>query len=662
MSLRERTDLVWHGYVPGLGPGQLYGYRVHGPYDPAGGLRFNPAKLLIDPYARALAGETIWRDECFGYRVGDPAPDLSRDDRDSAPFVPKGVVVDPAFDWEDDRPPRTPWHRSILYELHVKGFTARHPGLPAPLRGTYAGLASPAALEYLTDLGVTAVELLPVHHHLDEPALAQRGLVNYWGYNTIAFFAPNSRYASTGRRGEQVQDFQAMVKALHRAGLEVILDVVYNHTAEGNHLGPTVSFRGIDNPVYYRLVPNDRRYYQDYTGCGNTTNMTHPRALQLLMDSLRYWVQQMHVDGFRFDLAPALARMFHDVHRLSPFFELLHQDPVISRVKLIAEPWDVGAGGYQVGNFPVGWAEWNGRYRDAIRRYWRGDPGQVADLAYRLTGSSDLYQDDGRRPYASVNFVTAHDGFTLADLVSYNVKHNEANGEGNRDGADENLSWNCGVEGPTDDSAILARRDRQMRNFLATLFLSQGVPMLCAGDEIGRTQRGNNNAYCQDNEISWLDWQLGSGARHLLQFTRRLIRLRHEQPELRRRKFFQGRPLCSADMKDLVWLRPDGGEMTETEWRQSTLRTFGFRLCGDAMDEVDERGQPITGDTLLVLLNADAKPVPFVLPDTHPGDAWERLIDTAVAPPPATPPRMAKAARLLLEGQSLQLLRACRRD
>jgi glycogen operon protein len=661
VPLRERTDLVWHGYVPGLAPGQLYGYRVHGAYDPAKGFRFNPAKLLIDPYARALAGTLTWRDECFGYRVGDPAADLSRDDRDSAPFVPKAVVVDPAFEWEDDRPPRTPWHQSIVYEVHAKGFTARHPGVPARLRGTYAGLASPAALDHLTALGVTAVELLPVHHHADEQRVVRRGLVNYWGYNTLAFFAPEGRYASRHDPGGAVREFKAMVRALHRAGLEVILDVVYNHTAEGDHLGPTLSFRGIDNPVYYRLTRDRPRYYEDYTGTGNTANMTHPRTLQLLMDSLRYWVQEMHVDGFRFDLAPALARVFHEVQRLSPFFDLIHQDPVISQVKLIAEPWDLGDGGYQVGNFPVGWAEWNGRYRDAIRRYWRGDQGQVADLAYRLTGSSDLYQDDGRRPNASINFVTAHDGFTLADLVSYERKHNEANGEDNRDGDDANLSWNGGVEGPTNDPAILALRERQARNFLATLLLSQGVPMLCGGDEIGRTQRGNNNAYCQDNELSWLDWDLDPRARGLLEFTRRLLRLRREHQELHRRKFFQGRPLCQAGIKDLAWLRPDGGEMAEAEWRESRLQVFGFRLCGEAMDDVDERGEPITDDTLLVLLNAGVAPVSFVLPDAHPGDRWEVLIDTAAT---AAPERrtVAVGAPQPLAERSLQLLRACPPD
>jgi glycogen operon protein len=661
--LRERTDLVWHGYVPGLAPGQLYGVRVDGPYQPERGLRFNAAKLLIDPYARALAGRFEWRDEVFGYRVGDPEGDLARDDRDSAGCVPKAVVIDPRFDWGDDRPPGTPWHRSVLYEVHVKGFTVRHPDVPAARRGTYAGLATPAALDYLTALGVTAVELLPVHHHVDEQPLVRRGLVNYWGYNSIAFFAPDVRFstgADTPPWDGHVREFKAMVKAMHAAGIEVILDVAYAHTAEGDHRGPTLSFRGIDNPAYYRLDPEAPRYYRDYTGCGNTVDMRQPRALQLLMDSLRYWVTEMHVDGFRFDLAPTLARESDAVARSSHFFDVVHQDPVVSQVKLIAEPWDLGVGGYQVGNFPVGWAEWNGRYRDAIRRYWRGDPGQVADLAYRLTGSSDLYQDDGRHPYASVNFVTCHDGFTLADLVSYDRKHNEANGDGNRDGPEENLSWNCGVEGRTDDPGVLALRDRQARNFLATLLLSQGVPMLGGGDELGRSQHGNNNAYCQDNEASWYDWRLDDRQRALLAFTRRLIRLRRQHPELRRRRFFQGRPLCQAGMKDLGWLEPDGTELTAAEWQAATLRTFGFRLCGEAMDEVDERGEPITADTLLLLLNADAAVVEFVLPDAHPGQEWETMVETAEGAAPAGARPHPAGARLAIAGRSLRLLRAVR--
>ncbi|MBI2159668.1 MAG: glycogen debranching protein GlgX, partial [Candidatus Rokubacteria bacterium] len=497
VPLREHTDQVWHVYLPEAGPGQLYGYRVHGPWEPHAGHRFNPAKVVLDPYARAITGTVQWSDAVFGYRRGSAVADLERDDSDNAAYVPKSVVVDPTFPFGDDRPLRIPWNETVIYETHVKGFTARHPDVPRNLRGTYAGFTCPAAIDYLRALGITAVELLPVHHAVTEPHVAERGLTNYWGYNSIGFFAPDARYSSSGARGEQVREFKTLVKTLHQASIEVVLDVVYNHTAEGNHLGPTLCFRGIDNANYYRLTGGDRSRYSDYTGCGNTLNMRHPRTLQLIMDSLRYWVLEMHVDGFRFDLASALARALHDVDRLSPFFDVIHQDPVISQVKLIAEPWDLGTGGYQVGNFPTGWAEWNGKYRDAIRRYWRGDGGQVAELGYRLTGSSDLYQDDGRRPYASVNFVTSHDGFTLADLVSYNVKHNEANGEGNRDGVDDNLSWNCGAEGPSEDARILALRERQTRNFLATLFLSQGVPMLCGGDEIGRTQRGNNNAYCQ---------------------------------------------------------------------------------------------------------------------------------------------------------------------
>jgi glycogen operon protein len=658
LPVRERTDLIWHVYLPEAGPGQLYGYRVHGPYEPRAGHRFNPAKVVLDPYAKAIAGSVEWADALFGYQRGDPDADLARDDRDDAAAIPKSVVIDPTFPWGDDRLLRIPWNDAIIYEVHVKGFTARHPDVPDPLRGTYAGFACPAVIDHLRALGITAVELLPVHHSVSEHRLVERGLTNYWGYNSIGFFAPDARYSSSGVRGEQVREFKTMVKTLHRAGIEVILDVVYNHTAEGNHLGPTLCFRGIDNDSYYRLMPGDPSRYVDYTGCGNTLNMRLPRTLQLIMDSLRYWVLEMHVDGFRFDLAPALARQLHDVDRLSAFFDVIHQDPVISQVKLIAEPWDLGEGGYQVGNFPAGWAEWNGKYRDAVRRYWRGDGGQVAELSHRLMGSGDLYQANGRRPYASVNFVTAHDGFALADLVRYNLKHNEANGDGNRDGADENLSWNCGVEGPTDDPTILALRERQMRNFLATLFLSQGVPMLCGGDEIGRSQQGNNNAYCQDNEMSWFDWRPSELARRLFEFTRRLIRLRRQHPELRRRKFFQGRPLYAASMKDLTWFRPDGSEMSDAAWPDLTLQTFGFRLCGQAMDDVNERGEPITGDTLLVLLNAHTLTLPFVLPAPDPGIRWEVLIDTARDPEPAHPVLFDTGSKFALTGRSLAMLRA----
>jgi glycogen operon protein len=657
IALRERTDQVWHVYLPEARPGLHYGYRVHGPYDPAAGHRFNPAKLVLDPYAKAIAGTVEWNDAMFGYRVGDPAGDLAPDDRDSAPFMPKSVVVDTAFTWGDDAPLRTPWHRTVIYEVHVKGMTTRHPDVPRELRGTYAGFGSPPVVEYLRRLGVTAVELLPVHHFVRDRHLADRGLLNYWGYNSIGFFAPDPRYSSAGSAGQQVREFKTMVKTLHRAGIEVILDVVYNHTAEGNHLGPTLCFRGIDNAAYYRLVPDDRRYYMDYTGCGNTLNMTHPRSVQLLMDSLRYWVTEMHVDGFRFDLAAALAREMHAVDRLSAFFDVVHQDPVVSRVKLIAEPWDLGEGGYQVGNFPAGWAEWNGRYRDTIRRYWKGDGGQVADLGYRLTGSSDLYQDDGRRPYASVNFVTAHDGFTLADLVSYDRKHNEANGEDNRDGTDDNLSWNCGVEGPTDDPAITALRERQMRNLLATLLLSQGVPMLLGGDEIARTQRGNNNAYCQDNEISHVVWPPSRAGRAQLEFVRRLIRLRLRHPVFHRRRFFQGRAVQGSEVKDLSWFRPDGREMTADEWRDGFTRCLGLRLAGDAIEEVDQAGTPIVDDTFLLLLNAHHEPLDFVLPAHRPRTRWELVLDTRTVELPAVVREFKAGDRYTLEGRSLALLR-----
>ncbi len=631
LPLEEQTAHVWHGYLPGVGPGQLYGFRVKGPYAPDCGLRFNPDKLLVDPYARALAGAVDWSGPVHGYRLRDRRADLARDARDDAAAVPRGVVVDPAFDWDDDRPPRIPWHESVIYELHVKGFTRCHPDVPEALRGTYSGLAHPAVIEHLLRLGVTAVELLPVHAFIDDAFLVGRGLRNYWGYNTLGFFAPEGRYASRGTLGQQVVEFKEMVKALHAAGIEVILDVVYNHTAEGNHLGPTLSFRGIDNPAYYRLVPDQPRYYMDFTGTGNTLNARHPQVLQLIMDSLRYWVQEMHVDGFRFDLASALARELYAVDRLSSFFDTIHQDPVVSQVKLIAEPWDVGEGGYQVGNFPVLWAEWNGMYRDAVRSFWRGDRRPVAEMGYRLTGSSDLYQGDGRRPYASINFVTCHDGFTLEDLVSYVHKHNEANGEGNRDGHDHNLSANYGVEGPTDDPAILALRDRQKRNLLATLFLAQGVPMLCGGDEMGRTQRGNNNAYCQDNPLSWVDWRLDDRDQALLRFTQRLVRIRQEQPTLRRRKFFQGRRIRGSEVKDLTWFRPDGAEMTDAEWTDASLSALALRLAGDAIDERDRHGNRIRGDTLLILLNAGHHDVPFRLPplDRQGKTCWEVMVDTA---------------------------------
>ena len=629
IRLEERTDQIWHVYIPGLWPGQHYGYRVQGPYEPAEGHRFNPNKLLIDPYAKSIAGLIEWSDAMFGYPIGHPDGDLAFDKRDNAGNVPKCVVIDSAFTWGGDRPLKTPWEKTIIYEAHVRGMTAHHPDVPDHMRGTYSALTTPAVIDHLVNLGVTAIELLPVHQFVRDKHLADSGLTNYWGYNTIGFFAPDIRYAVSPVRGRHAREFKTMVKTLHSAGIEIILDVVYNHTAEGNHLGPTLSFRGIDNASYYRLVADDKRYYMDYTGCGNTLNVTHPRTLQLIMDSLRYWVPEMHVDGFRFDLASALARELHEVDRLSAFFDILHQDPILSQVKLIAEPWDLGEGGYQVGNFPVGWAEWNGLYRDTIRRYVKGDGGQVAELAYRLTGSSDLYAASGRRPFASVNFITAHDGFTLNDLVSYNHKHNEANGEENRDGTDDNLSWNCGVEGPTNDRTILELRERQKRNLLAILFLSQGIPMLCGGDEIGRTQRGNNNAYCQDNDISWFDWHLDQPRRDLLEFTRNLIALRKQHPVLRRRRFFQGRHIRGSEVKDLAWFRPDGKEMTDEDWDKGFVRSLALRLAGDAIEETDEKGRRLMDDTLLILLNAHHESLDFTLPAHKRGVRWQSVLDTS---------------------------------
>ncbi len=639
IRMEERTNQTWHVYLPEGRPGLHYGFRVDGPYDPQAGHRFNPAKLLIDPYAKSIADTIRLSDRMFGYRLGEADGDLVRDDRDNAEEMPKCVVVDQAFSWGGDGLLRTPWSKTVIYEVHVKGFTARHPHVPEHLRGTYAGLSTPAVIEYLQELGVTAVELLPVHHAVQDKHLTDQGLTNYWGYNTIGFFAPDMRYAASPVRGRHVREFKTMVKTLHSAGIEVILDVVYNHTAEGNHLGPTLSFRGIDNAAYYRLMADDPRYYMDYTGCGNSLNVRHPRTLQLIMDSLRYWVLDMHVDGFRFDLASTLARELHEVDRLSAFFDIIHQDPILSQVKLIAEPWDLGAGGYQVGNFPVGWAEWNGKYRDAIRRYWKGDGGQVAELAYRLSGSSDLYETSGRRPFASINFITAHDGFSLQDLVSYNEKHNEANGEGNQDGHNDNLSWNCGIEGPTDDPVILDLRLRQKRNMLTTLLLSQGVPMLCGGDEIGRTQQGNNNAYCQDNDLSWHDWNLTAEDRDLLGFVRQLIALRQRHPVFRRRRFFQGRNIHGSEIKDIVWLRPDGREMDEADWSQGYLRALGIVLAGDAIEESDARGNRIVDDTFLLLLNAHHEAIPFLLPSADGTAPWSVVLNThvgGIAHPPST--------------------------
>jgi glycogen operon protein len=628
IPLTECTDQVWHVYLPQVRPGQLYGYRVAGPYAPEAGHRFNPTKLLLDPYAKAIAGRVMWNEALFGYRLGAPGEDLTRDRRNSAPYLPKCVVIDTAFTWGDDHPPRTPWHKTLIYELHVKGFTAQNPHVPQLLRGTYAGLTEPAVLDYLCRLGITAVEFLPVHHFITDKYLADKGLTNYWGYNSIGFFAPDARYASFGVIGQQVTEFKTMVKTLHSVGIEVILDVVYNHTGEGNHLGPTLCFRGIDNASYYRLMADNRRYYMDYTGTGNSLNMLHPRTIQLIMDSLRYWVLEMHVDGFRFDLAATLARELHDVDRLGAFFDVIQQDPVLSQVKLIAEPWDLGQGGYQVGNFPVLWAEWNDKYRDTVRRFWKGDAGQLSELGYRLTGSSDLYESSGRRPHASINFVVAHDGFTLYDLTSYNHKHNEINGEDNRDGTDNNLSWNCGVEGHTDDPAVLALRARQQRNFLATLLLSQGVPMLCAGAEICQTQHGNNNAYCQDNPLSWIDWHLTPDKQDMLRFTREVISIFHRHPVLRRRRFSRGRRLGTALVNDLSWWRPDGMEMTEADWNNAEARCLGLLLAGDAITEPDARGERIRDDTLLILLNAHYETIPFVLPTYREMRGWELLVNT----------------------------------
>jgi isoamylase len=621
LPLEEIDAFVWHAYLPTVSPGQRYGYRVHGPWAPEHGQRCNPAKLLIDPYAKAIEGGVHWDQACFPYTFGD---ENSRNDDDSAPFVPRSIVHNPYFDWGNDRPPAIQLNESVIYEVHVKGFTQRHPDIPEGQRGTYSGLAHPAAIEYLTGLGVTAVELLPVHQFVHDAHLVERGLRNYWGYNSIGFLAPHNEYAAAGQRGEQVAEFKAMVRALHEAGIEVILDVVYNHTAEGNHLGPVLSMKGIDNAAYYRLVNDDLRFYYDTTGTGNSLNVGHPHTLQLIMDSLRYWVTEMRVDGFRFDLAASLARQFHEVDRLSAFFDLIQQDPVVSQVKLIAEPWDIGEGGYQVGNFPALWSEWNGRYRDTMRDFWRGESATLGEFAFRLTGSSDLYQADTRHPGASVNFVTAHDGFTVRDLVSYNEKHNEANGEDGADGDPYNRSWNCGVEGDTEDEAVLALRRRQQRNLLTTLLLSQGVIMVLGGDESGRTQRGNNNAYCQDNEISWYDWDHPDD--DLLDFTRRLIALRREHPVLRRRRWFQGRSIRGS--VDLGWFRPDGAEMGDDDWDAGSPRAVGIFLNGDAITDRDRRGQRVTDDSFLVLFNANGDPIDWTLPKQW-GQWWEVVIETA---------------------------------
>jgi isoamylase len=640
--LVERTDLVWHGYIDNVGPGQRYGFRVAGQYAPHEGLRHNHAKLLLDPYARAISGRFRHARSLFGYRIG--SDDMRISGLDSAAAMPRCVVVDHSFPWGDDRRPNTAWADTIIYELHVKGFTKRHPDIPEALRGTYAGLAHPAAIEHLQRLGVTAVELMPVHHFYDATQLVERDLVNYWGYDSIGYFAPEGRYSSSGTNGEQVREFKAMVRALHAAGLEVILDVVYNHTGEGDQLGPTLSFRGIDNAAYYRLNDDDRRFYFDVTGTGNSLNVRNPHTLQLIMDSLRYWVIEMHVDGFRFDLASALARQFYEVDRLSAFFDIIHQDPVLSRVKLVAEPWDVGDGGYQVGNFPVRWAEWNGAFRDSVRDFWRGTAG-IRDIAYRLTGSSDLYQGDGRQPSASVNFVTAHDGFTLSDLVAYNQKHNEANGEHNRDGNDDNRSWNCGVEGDTDDPAVLELRRRQRCNLIATVLLSEGCPMLLGGDEIGRTQHGNNNAYCQDNEVSWIDWAHVDET--MLAFVQRIVALRRSDPVLRRRHFFSGQAVHGSGRKDIGWFLPSGREVSDAEWFDEHQRSLGMILNGDEIPDRDPRGRRIRGGTLMVLLHAGDDPVEWVIPSGW-GQLWSVFADTGE--PDARP-----ASRQLSPGEAVSM-------
>ncbi len=652
ISLTETTDQVWHVYLPDVRPGCLYGYKVDGPYAPEQGNRFNRHKLLIDPYAKAVSGPIDWNDDLFGYTVGDPAEDLSFDTRDSTTALPKSVVVDPSFTWQDDRPPRTPWNRTVIYETHVRGMTMQHPGVPAHLRGTFLGLASDPIVDHLLNLGVTAVELMPVHHFVADRNLVAKNLTNYWGYNSIAFFAPHVEYA-TGSLGEQVSEFKSMVRTLHRAGIEVILDVVYNHTGEGNQLGPTLSLKGVDNAVYYRLSPEDQRYYLDYTGTGNSVNVLHPRSMGLITDSLRYWVTDMHVDGFRFDLAPVLARGDGE-GQSSAFFEIVRQDPVLSNVKLIAEPWDASPDGYQLGHFPPGWSEWNGAFRDCVRRFWRGDPGMVSELASRLTGSSDIYAPSGRRTYASINFVTCHDGFTLTDLVTYEHKRNDANGEDNRDGTDQNFSRNWGAEGETDSARTQRARDRMKRNFLATLFFSQGVPMLLGGDEIGRTQRGNNNAYCQDNDVSWFNWDIGETGVDLYNFVRDVIRVKQDNPILRRRAFFTGEPHGGMQTKDVTWIRPDGSEMTEEDWADAELHSIGMLLLGLATDEVDIRGRSYAGDSLFLMLNAGTRSRSYTLPRMEFAGLWEEVLNTAQ---PGPWNRIVRTDAVSLNAHSMLLLR-----
>ena len=656
VPLHERTAFVWHAYLPGIGPGQRYAYRADGPYEPERGLRFNTANVLLDPYAKAIDGPEKWEAGLFAYELGAPEEDLKKSTVD-ARGAPLGVVIDPRFDWGDDRPPNRPFHESIIYETHVRGITMRHPDVPEEQRGKFAGLASEPMLRYLRDLGVTAVELMPIHAFVDDKPLLDKGLRNYWGYSTIGYFAPDTRYRTQALAGSGVREFKAMVRALHAAGIEVILDVVYNHTAEGNHLGPTFSFKGLDNLTYYRLVAEQPRFYFDYTGTGNSLNMLQPQTLELVMNSLRYWVTEMHVDGFRFDLASTLARSLHEVDRLSSFFMLVHQDPVLSQVKLIAEPWDVGEGGYQVGNFPARWAEWNGKYRDAIRAFWRGVGRDAGELGYRLSGSSDLYENDGRSPYSSVNFITAHDGFTMRDLVSYDIKHNEANGEDNRDGTNDNSSWNCGAEGETDNPEVRALRARQMRNMMATLLLSQGTPMICGGDEICRTQGGNNNAYCQDNEISWYDWKLGAEQTAMLSFTKRLIALRKAHPGLRRAKFFKGQRIRGTNVRDVLWLRHDGQEMTDADWNEPSTASLAMFLAGRGLDTVDEEGIPVVDDDLVLLVNGSHVDLDWVFPKDGGGtEAWELLVDTS-APDPSAPERVSPSGKTRLPARTLKLYR-----
>ena len=654
IRVKERTNHIWHVYIPGLTPGQLYGYRVYGPYDPPNGHRFNPNKLLIDPYAKAISGTIEWNDSLFGYELGHPDADLSFNDEDSAPYIPKAVVIDPRFDWEGDKLPRIPYHRTVIYETHVKGFTILHPGIPEEIRGTYAAIGHPITIQYLKELGITAIELMPIHQFLLDKFLADKGLTNYWGYNTIGFFAPDVRYASSGTKGQQVLEFKNMVKELHKAGIEVILDVVYNHTAEGNHLGPTLSFRGIDNYSYYRLT-EDKRYCMDYTGTGNTLNAMMPNVLRLIMDSLRYWVLDMHVDGFRFDLAAALARELHEVDRLGSFFDIIHQDPVISQVKLIAEPWDIGEGGYQVGNFPPGWAEWNGKYRDCMRDYWRGADSMLGEFALRFTASPDLYLEENRQPTASINFITAHDGFTLHDLVSYNEKHNEENGENNNDGESHNRSWNCGAEGETDDESIIDLRKKQKRNFLTTLFLSQGVPMLVAGDELGKTQGGNNNAYCQNNEISWINWKAADI--ELMTFTKKLVHFVKRHPVFNRRKWFKGQAIKGVGVEDIAWFNTDGSEMSEEAWKQDYAKTLGIYLSGKGIPTPGPKGEKILDDNFFIIFNAYHDALTFKLPPARFGRKWIKVLDTSNNYFEETGESFKASGIVHVEGRSVALLK-----